>query len=218
MPEITPDPLAKWNLIAQWCVAFGTLAVAIIAIWGDWFRSKVAAPKLSLSIHNARGTATQFTNGPRAIFYHLKVSNSRRWAPARNCQVFLKEVYRRGPDHVFHPVPLPVPVPFVWAPAEFSPPAVSVPSEQILDFGLIAENSQYFLPRLYVTPNDFQGSVGAQEAVRYSLEVLADGYASRQYQVFEVSWNGRWTDNLDQMSQNLVIREIHVGDEAQQIA
>ena len=57
-------------------------------------------------------------------------------------------------------------------------------------------------------PNDFQGHVGRDECVRFSLEIAADGYTAKRYQVFEVAWNGRWTDNLDHMSQNLVIREV----------
>src|SRR5437667_1237760 len=104
------DPFAKWNLLARFLSATGTIFVAIVAIWGAWIRSKLVPAKLRLSIHNAKcavtrftqgvveGAAFQYANGPRVIFYHLKVSNSRRWSPAANCRVVLKEIYRRGPD------------------------------------------------------------------------------------------------------------------------
>jgi hypothetical protein len=45
------------NAVINGLVAIGTLAVAVAAIWGDWLRSFVAAPKLRLIPHNdLRGT------------------------------------------------------------------------------------------------------------------------------------------------------------------
>lgn len=70
------------------------------------------------------------------------------------------------------------------------------------------EGDDSFKPVLYFRPNNFLGDVSANEAVRYSLEVIADGYNSTRYQVFEVAWDGTWTDNLDDMSRSLTIREV----------
>ncbi len=204
MPDPNLDPLAKWNLAVRAFSAIGTVTVAVLAIWGDWIRTRLVPPKLGLSVHNARGTVIPSANGPRRIFYHLKVSNSRPWAPARNCRVLLKAVHRRGPDQQFHPAPLPVPMQFVWAPSGFTPPLVNIVSEQILDFGHLAEGAPRFIPSLYVLLSDFEGFVGSEQSVRFSLQIEADGYAARQYQVFEVAWS----DNLDEMAQHLRIREV----------
>jgi hypothetical protein len=103
---------------------------------------------------------------------------------------------------------LPVPLQFVWTPAEFTPPVIGLSREQVLDFGRVGEGQSSFQPLCYWYPDDSQGHISANEAVRYSLEILADGYIAKRYQVFEVAWNGKWSDNLDQMAQNLVIREI----------
>jgi hypothetical protein len=111
---------------------------------------------------------------------------------------------------MFRQIPLPVPPQFVWSPAEITPAAIELSTQQILDFGRVIEGQPTFEPVLYWYPNNFQGLVAANEAVRYGLEILADGYSAKRYQVFEVAWNGIWSDNLDQMSQNLVIREITV--------
>lgn len=197
-----------WALLIQALIALGTIAVAIIAIWGDFIRSKFAPPKLAIQPHNLRGTVTRYTNGPRVLYYHLKLFNLRPWLSCKNCRVLLKAIYRRGPDNQFSPLSVPVPPQFVWAPAEFTPTVITITREHIIDFGALAEGSDSFRPVLYFYPNDFQGFVHANEAVRYSLEILADGYASARYQVFEVAWDGNWTDNLDDMSRSLTIREI----------
>lgn len=197
-----------YSIILNTFIAIGTVAVAVLAIWGDWIRSKLVPPKLSVQAHNIRGTVTKFTNGPRVIYYHLRVVNSRPWSVARNCRVILRGLYRRFPDQQFRPIPLPVPFQFVWAPAELTPPVIELSNQQILDFGRVVETNDKFEPTLYSYPNNFEGFVARDEAVRYAIEILADGYSAKQYQVFEVAWNGRWTDKLDQMEQNLVIREI----------
>jgi hypothetical protein len=109
--------------------AIGTVAVAILAIWGDWFRARFAPALLVLEPHNLTGDLTQFNpipgitmTGPRRVyFYHLKVVNKRRWISPKNCRVLLKSMSKRGPDGDFRPIPMPVPLQFVWAPAEITP-------------------------------------------------------------------------------------------------
>jgi hypothetical protein len=113
------------KLIIEGLVAFGTVAVAILAIWGDWFRSKFAPPKLVLSLHSDQGQPTTLGKTP-AMYYHLKVVNRRLWQPGRDCRVLLKGMSRRGPDGIFHSVALPVPLQYIWAPAEFSAPTVTL--------------------------------------------------------------------------------------------
>jgi hypothetical protein len=197
-----------WSLFIQVLIALGTIAVAIMAIWGDFIRSKFAPPKLEIQSHNLRGTVTRFTNGPRVIYYHLKLVNLRPWLSSKNCRILLRSIYRRGADHQFSQVPVSVPPQYVWAPAGFTPAIVTITKEQIFDFGALVEGDDSFKPVLYFRPNNFQGDVSANEAVRYSLEIIADGYNSTRYQVFEVAWDGNWSDNLDDMSRSLTIREV----------
>ncbi len=197
-----------WSLFIEALIAFGTLSVAILAIWGDWIRSKLAPPKLVVESHNLRGVVTSYTNGARVIYYYLKLRNLRPWISAKNCRVLLHSVSRRGPNQRLSPAPLPVPAQFVWAPAELFPLLINITNEQIIDFGRVAENSNQFEPVLYSYANNFPGYVGPNEAARYLLEIVADGYHSVSPQVFEVGWNGTWSDNLDQMSRNLTITEV----------
>ena len=205
-----------WSLLFGALAAIGTVAVAILAIWGEWFRSKFAGPKLVLVPHNFRGTDTTLSvhggmkvQAYKAIYYHLKVKNNRRWASVKNCRVLLRQLHRRGPDGKFHAVSLVVPLQFVWSPAEWAPTEQSFTDEAILDFGRLIEGTEFFEPLFYVTSANFQGYIKANEAVRFTLQIVADNYSAIKYQVFEVAWDGKFDENLDKMEQSLRIKVIN---------
>ena len=207
-----------WNVFFAALTAVGTILVAIMAIWGQWLRAKFLGPKLKLVPHNLGGrltTVTKFNQKTReiinrynAIYYHLRVENSRRWVTAKNCRVILRQLHRRGPDGEFHPTPLIVPLQYVWSPAEWAPSFQTVSDYEILDFGCISKESGKFEPTFYVTSANFKGFVGKNESVRYSLSIVADNYVSPKFQIFEVSWNGQWSEKLDEMERNLPIKEV----------
>ena len=44
--------------IIEGLTAFGTIAVAVAAIWGDWFRSVLAPARLTLIGHTLEGDPT----------------------------------------------------------------------------------------------------------------------------------------------------------------
>lgn len=191
--------------ICSGLTAMGTIVVAILAIWGDWFRSRFASPHVEVHPHNLRGTVTRFSNGPRVIYYHLKAVNTRKWATARDCRVILTSLYVRGPDNRFQSVPLPVPPQFVWAPAESTPAVVDISGEHVCDFGRVIEGKERFEPLLYSSPNNFAGFVTAGGAIRYQVQAFAQGSSLGPSSIYEVASNGKWSDNLDVMSHNLTI-------------
>lgn len=197
-----------WNLIIQILSAIGTITVAVVAIWGDWIKSKLTPPKLKVILLNTRGELTNFSNGQRVIFYHFKVINQRSWSIAKNCKVLLKGIYKELPNGQFQNQPLNTNPSFIWTPAEITPHAINLSKEHAFDFGYLAENDTAFRPVLNILPNNFQGFVSANQKIRFSLQPTADNYLNENYQVFEVAWNGNWSDNLDNMAQSLTITEI----------
>ncbi len=202
--------MSTTSLVIEGLVAAGTLAVAVMAIWGEKVRSWLAPPKLLIQPHTLRGDPTLLTPGAlRIMYYHLKVVNLRPYLTVQNCRVLLKGLSRRGPDGNFHAVPMAVPLQFVWAPAEVSPSQVTITKEQVLDFGRIVEGNNRFEPVLYAYANNFQGFVQAGEAVRYFLEVDASNFVSPRPQVFEVAWDGEWHFESENMEHHLRIAEIH---------
>lgn len=197
--------------------ALGTIAVAIMAIWGEWIRTTFVGPKLRISEFNFRGTVTDLNFfGPqqnligtsRAIYYHLEVRNLRSWAPAKDCRVMLRELYRKGSDGAFNPVRVVVPVQYVWTPSEWSPALQTITDTAVFDFGRLTANSGMFEPTLYVTGGDFNGFIRGPGFIRYGLQIVAENAKPSPLQFFEVVWNGQWSENLDEMALNLRIREI----------
>lgn len=204
------------ELIGSILTAIGTVVVAVLAIWGDWFRARFAPAKLVIEPHNLQGDLTTFSNPPgitlpgsrRVYFYHLKVVNHRRWVNPRNCRVLLKAISKRGPDGEYHPLAMSVPLQFVWSPSEVTPPVITIEDEHVFDFGSISEVGTKFVPSLYSTSNNFLGFVEKNESIRYSLQIVSDGFISDGYQVFEVSWDGNWDGDKEKMQQHLRIKEI----------
>jgi hypothetical protein len=202
-----------WTALA----AIGSIFVAISALYGDFLRSKFIGPKLKIILYSSKGnpvprieydvhTGKQIRSYP-AYFYHLKVVNSRRFVPAKNCRVMLRQLYRRGPDREFHPVALAVPYQYTWSPSETAPALQTVADEEVFDFGIIHE-SDVFRPTLYVVVSNFKGNVNPNDSVRFGLQIVADNYVSPRMQIFQVDWDGKWADTPEEMSEHLIISEI----------
>jgi hypothetical protein len=89
---------------------------------------------------------------------------------------------------------------------------VDIPHEQYFDFGMIVKDSSGtvspFHPRLYVTSNNFKGIVNRGESIRYSLQIQGDGFAQAKYTVYEVAWDGTWSDTAEDMREHLKINRI----------
>jgi hypothetical protein len=74
------------KIVLDALVAFGTVSVAVLAVWGDWFRAKLAPPKLEIELLSDTGQPTTLGQ-VKAIYYHLKVINRRHWQPGQDCRV-----------------------------------------------------------------------------------------------------------------------------------
>jgi len=96
----------------------------------------------------------------------------------------------------------------------------NVTASLVVDFGWLAEPhpvaghlpGDRVYPNLYVYAGNFDGYVYRNEVVRYYLEVRAENYVPTELTVIEVFWNGEWSEDLDAMRQNLVVREIDPDD------
>lgn len=187
-----------WGIFFTAVGAIGSIAVAILAIWGDFFRAKFYGPKLELLPRNFIGTFApmklinkktgEIIKSTSAYYYHLTVVNYRSYITAKNCRVMLKQITRKGSDGIFHPETYIVPLQYVWSPSEFSPILQHIKKEAVLDFGRISPNES-FTPTLYLTSGNFRGFVDKDETVRYSLEIVAENYISSKYYTYEVNWN-----------------------------
>jgi hypothetical protein len=196
------------TIVIQATIAIGTISAVIVAIWGDWIRAKLIPAKLKIEKHNFRGSITTQNDGKRAIYYHLIVKNRRSWIVSRNCRAMLVQIQKKGIDCSFHPVPLVIPLQLSWSPSEFIPIFTSINKEQVLDLGFVVEGETIFQPRMYYYSNNFQGSIKAGEVFRYYIDIFSDNFTSKKPYVAEIAWDGQWSDNLDEMANHLIIKEV----------
>ncbi len=198
--------------LSDWVLIVTTLFLGAIAIWGDNIRALFSGPKLELIPYNFRGAvvpvALANNQQGRAIFYHLQVKNLSKTVSAKNCRVLLKKLWLRVPNGEYQEIELTVPLTFIWSPREITPPYITIVKEQVLDFGILIEGENLFRPVLLSYTNNFRGFIQPNGAIRYGLEIVSDDFVSKNLQVFEVAWNGGWSDNLDSMAQNLQIKEV----------
>jgi hypothetical protein len=75
------------------------------------------------------------------------------------------------------------------------------------DFGALDERAERFRLSTYIAPNNFRGYIVGGEAMRVTLVASAHNARSKPL-VVEVSWDGRWLADLDEMQRHLVIKEI----------
>lgn len=76
----------------------------------------------------------------------------------------------------------------------------------MVDFGFLIDGSGKFVPALLgALPHNFRGYVSAGEEVRYGVELIADNFASRKLHYFDVRWDGKWSDDDDEMRLHLTV-------------
>jgi len=195
------------HIILEILVAVGTIAIAILAIWGDWFRDKFAAPKLALRLRDRHGNKTTL-NGRNVLYYHLVVKNNRKWSLAKGVQIMINGIWRKAADGTFKAEILAAEIPLRWAFPQFGPINPTFRDRKICDLGYLAQDDSHFKPSLYFYPNNFKGFIGAGDSVRLRIGVKAENFTSAKSFVVEISWDGRWDTDLDQMEKHLVVKEV----------
>jgi hypothetical protein len=87
-----------WNWWVELAVAVGTIGAVLVALFGQAFRAKFFPPKLSLQLQQGSELSYEGQERVPSRYYHLRVSNSRQWAPAHEVRVVLLKVEEPGPN------------------------------------------------------------------------------------------------------------------------
>jgi len=195
-----------WELLIQGAVAVGTVAVAILAIWGEWVREKLAGAKLQVSLHDPEGELIDVSDGTPSRYYHLKVRNGRRWAPAKNVRVLLTKINKSAADGSFQGVALSGPLQLTWQYPNFHSLFPTIGPDDICDLGYL-QKERFFKLSPYFFPNNFQGFLETPGKMRVEVIAVADNAESNPL-LIEIAWDGQWSDDTIQMSKHLVIKEV----------
>ena len=84
----------------------------------------------------------------------------------------------------------------------------TVSTTDTCDLGFLEEGAPQFNVSLYVTPNNFRGFVGRDEAMRVHVVARAENAETKTPLILEISWDGVWSPNMDEMQRHLVVREV----------
>ncbi len=202
------EKLELINTIAQVFSAIGTVVVAILAIWGDKIRSVIAAPNIVFGLRNSKGNLTLRANNKRTIYYHLELINKREWSPASHVRVLVIGIEKKRPDGTFFPETLVAPLQLTWAFPEFHELLPTITKNDVCDLGFLDEGSQRFELSLYIKPNNFKGYVEPGQSMRVKIIVSGHNYESKTPKILEISWDGNWSSDLDEIQKHLVIKEV----------
>jgi hypothetical protein len=197
------------DTIAAVFTAIGTVSVAVLAIWGDQIRDRLFGPRLELSLVDPKGDLTFIENAnAKRYYYHLRVSNQKGRNAAIGTRVVIQGHSRRTPSGQFVRQPLVYPLQLQWTPAGWNEIERTVVHDSTCDFGHVGQFELKFHPTLLSWPNNFAGFVGKDECVRFEIAAVGHNVLSPVPSVFEVSWDGRWTENQEEMQRRLVIRKV----------
>jgi len=196
----------RLTIIIQGIAAVGTIAVAVLLIWGEKAKYHLAPPKLALRIRNKEGELTTTSGGSLVRYYHLVVSNNRKWGPARNVKVHLARVEILGPDHSWQEKRISGHVPFLWMWGLYANEQVIVGTDVASDFLCITKGDE---PKLLVeiVPNNLDPNVHKGKRVRIHVIAKSEQVESTPL-VVEISWDGEWEDGAKEMSKHLILEEV----------
>ncbi len=211
-----------WNWWVNAATALGTVGTVVVALVGKRFLSKVFPPRLALELRVPEGEPGRIRNlsfeqsEPRerwedARYYHLRVSNKRRWSPAHNVQVFLVRMEEPGPDGDLQLTWI-GDVPMRWRNQEYFPVTRTIGAPADCDLCGVARgrrNDAGEEVRLDLLPLIIPYSLNARRQER-SLMVLSLQARSEQADTgilrVQIAWDGRWEDGAQEMQRHLVVR------------
>jgi len=193
-------------MISQWFVAGGTILLAIVAVFGGWLKQKILRPKLILSLVNPAGEHSLSSKGVKLRYYHLSVRNNRRHCPAHNVRVLLKGFSRPDADGHFRKSDFTGAVQLMWQFAQTVPQFPTIGPEMVCDLGYIPSEDRFRLATI-IYPIKLDPSVKPNEKVRLTLQAVSDEKESKPLSL-EISWDGLWSEDTEQMRRHLVIKEI----------
>ena len=213
--RMSPETQFWWTWGASVAVAVGTLSAVVVALFGDRIRASLFRPELQLRLLKPEGEETRVTlrsskdgqekmRDEDARYYHVQVTNKRRWPVANQVQVHLLRVEEPGPDNQYKVV-WEGDVPLSWRHQEIHPLARIVGHAADCDLCSVIKGKWLQLHPLVVPFN-----LNALRREPTQLRVLLQARsveADSKHLAIEISWDGQWADGEKEMMRHMVVRE-----------
>lgn len=195
-----------WNWWVQVAVAFGTIAVAVVAVCGDRLKHMWFPPKLKLTLANTEGTEARVGDGEKlARWYHVSVRNEARWSRANQVRVLLLQVEEPAPNGALQ-ITWTGEAQLIWENEQLYPLARTIGAQARADLFAVFESAVLQL-RLAVIPLNlkFQREGGCK--LTLTLQARGDEGDSEPLRV-RVSWDGKWDPGVQEMRKHLVLEPV----------
>lgn len=200
----------------QVAVAVGTFCAVLVALFGQAFRAKFFPPQLSLRLADAAGelTTAHLTwmdnnqlqeRRELARYYHVRVSNQRRWSPAQQVQVVLLRVEEPGADGSLVAA-WTGDIPLGWRHQEVFPTLRTIGPDTCIDLCSVVKGRWLGLHPL-VIPNNLQ--VVRRDPSTFVVTIQARGNEADSDPLrLQISWDGQWHDGAQEMQRHLSVKEV----------
>lgn len=197
---------ASWpTFYVQLIYTIVTAMILAIAIWGEWFRYHLAPPKLVVGLNEPLGVVVPRNDGTPAWYFHLRVTNQRRWLKARRAIVVCTAIKREDEKGRIVPELLTGRIPLLWAHWNVLGILRDVRGDEVCDLGHIdKDDSDGFKLEVAFCPNNMRINLKKDETMYVNLAVESDSCHTAET-TFKITYNGEWSDQAGQMFQNLVV-------------
>lgn len=207
----------------QFAVAVGTIGAVVVALFGQAFRGKFFPPLLSLSLADPRGELTEvrlaWTDGGQtherseaARYYHLRVSNARRWSPAQQVQVVLLRVEEAGADGEWVSV-WSGDIPLGWRHQEVLPSVLrTIGPEAWVDLCSVVKDKFLQIHPL-IKPNNLETVRRVPTSFIVTVQARGNEADSEPLRL-QISWDGNWHDGAQEMQRHLAVKVIPAAEQA----
>jgi len=201
-----------WNWAANAGVALATFTAAAVALFGQAFRAKFFPPKLSLRLLSAEGekAVVQWHEGDKirkedCRYYHLRVSNARRWSPANQVQVMLLQVQERAANGEFQ-ITWTGAIPLGWRHQNLYPLSRTIGASADVDLCSVVKDKWLQIHPL-VEPLNLE--IRRRQASTFRLMLQAQGSEAESPIVqIQVAWDGQWHDGAQEMRKHLIVEAV----------
>lgn len=192
---------------SDWVLVITTLFLGIIAIWQEQIKYLLGVrPNLTIKLKSSIGEYFP-NNSPKIRYYHLIVSNSHKTAHALNARVAITAVSKPIADGTYREVPFVGPLQLFWRFQKIQSQFITIGANATCDLGYVNQETNTFIFTTLVPPKDFIGDLEAGNEIRIELKAIADNAISKPLYL-HIAWNGKWSENENEMQKSLVIKEI----------
>jgi hypothetical protein len=205
------------NWILNLAVAIGTTGAVIIALFGDWIRSKLFKSSLSIKIDNPNGVLTtgrktiRDTNGEmtqefKGRYYHAKIYNKKAWPRSSQVQVFIVQVETPGPDNELL-ISWSGDIPLRWRHQEAFPFARNIGAPADCDlFAIIREQYETYLQLdPLIIPNNLKAKYTGPTKLVVSIQARSNEGES-DLQKLQIAWDGNWAEGEIEMGKHAIVK------------